>query len=318
MKALVTGAAGFAGGHLIEALAERFGGPVDGTYRPGLEQFPPSVAKVVRPHTLDLLDLAQCRAVLEAVQPTHLFHLAGPAHVGDSFKHADEVVRSIAIGTWQLFEAAAELPTPPRVVYVSSAEVYGDSALTADPLTETTPAIPNSPYAAAKLAAESYAAYFTRHGHLPVVIARPFNHIGPRQSPAFVASSFAKQIAEAEARGGEGATLKVGNLEAERDYTDVRDSVRGYLALAEHGRPGELYNLASGACLKTETLLGRLLALSPAKIDVVPDPERMRPADVPRRRGDATKANALGWRPTYGLDQTLKDLLQSWRDATRP
>ena len=148
-----------------------------------------------------------------------------------------------------------------------------------------------------------------------MVIARPFNHIGPRQSPAFVAASFAKQIAEAEARGGARAELLVGNLEAERDYTDVRDSVRGYLTLAEKGTPGEIYNLASGTCVKVSALLERLLSLSQAKLTVVQDPQRMRPADVPRRRGDSRKARALGWEPAIKLDQTLADLLQSWREA---
>ena len=317
MKALVTGAAGFAGSHLIAALARRLGGPIDGAYRPGIEILPEATSKLTRPHALDVTDPEGCRAVLARVKPTHLFHLAGPAQVGDSYHQATEVVRTVVLGAVNLLEAAATLPEPPRVLLISSAEVYGDSARTVDPLTEETAPLPNSPYAAAKLASEAYAIYATRQGRVPTVIARPFNHIGPRQSPAFVASAFAKQIAEAELAGAATTEIRVGNLSAERDFTDVRDIVEGYVLLAERGTPGEVYNLTSGECLRTGQLLERLLARSKASLRVTHDPARDRMVDVPHRRGSAQRARALGWKPIHSLDDTLDALLDSWRAAAR-
>jgi GDP-4-dehydro-6-deoxy-D-mannose reductase len=168
----------------------------------------------------------------------------------------------------------------------------------------------------AKLAAETYASYATRHGKVPAIIARPFNHIGPRQSPAFVAAAFAKQIAEAESKPTGTPEIRVGNLSAERDFTDVRDIVQGYVLLAERGIPGEIYNLTGGECLRTGQLLERLLARSKVPIQVVHDPARDRPVDVPHRRGSAEKARALGWQPVHPLDSTLDALLASWRAAT--
>lgn len=311
MKALVTGACGFAGSHLVELLSSVQGGRVDGTYRPPQERIPAVIQELLRPHTLEMGDAAGCAELLQTVRPTHVFHLAGPAHVGDSFTQAGQVASAILGGTANLLEAAAALPTPPRFLLVSSAEVYGATASVVEPLTEQAPPSPDSPYAVGKLAAEAYAGYAWRARGVPAVIARAFNHIGPRQSDRFAAPSFAHQIATAEAGGP--TEIRVGNLAAERDLSDVRDIVRGYLLLAERGAPGEIYNLCSERSLPISRLLELLLAQSRVPLTVVRDPSRQRPVDVPRMRGSAAKARALGWAPQRELPDTLRDLLDSWR-----
>ena len=318
-RPLVTGATGFAGSHLVELLAGRLGTPIDGTHRPGADAFAAPLRERLRPHALDVNDPGACRELLSRLQPTAVYHLAGPAHIGESFGRPSDFARSVFVGTVNVLEAAAALDTPPRVLLVSSCEVYGEAANLVDPLTEETPPLPNNPYGACKLAAEEYARYMVRAGRLPVVISRSFNHIGPRQSPRFATASFAKQLAEAE-RGTGPAQIRVGNLGAARDVVDVRDVVAGYSLLLERGEPGEVYNLASGTAVPISDLLRRLMAMVEARIEVVHDASRDRPSDVATRRGSAAKAEALGWKRAHSLDRTLGDLMSHWRGvvAGRP
>jgi GDP-4-dehydro-6-deoxy-D-mannose reductase len=266
----------------------------------------------LRPHALDVNDAAQCREVLAEVRPTQIFHLAGPAHIAESFARPSEFARSVFGGTVNLLEAAAALETPPRVLLVSSCEVYGEAANLVDPLMEETPPLPNNPYGAAKLAAEAYAQFMVRAGRLPIVISRSFNHIGPRQSARFATASFAKQLVEAE-RGIGPRQIRVGNLSAARDVVDVRDVVAGYVLLLERGQAGEVYNLASGVAVAMSELLQRLIAQVKVPAEVLHDPSRDRPVDVATRRGSAAKAEGLGWTRTYPLERTLGDLLSYWR-----
>jgi GDP-4-dehydro-6-deoxy-D-mannose reductase len=257
-------------------------------------------------------DATQCREVLAAVRPTQIYHLAGPAHIAESFARPTEFARAVFGGTVNLLEAAAGMATPPRVLLVSSCEVYGEAANLVDPLTEETPALPNNPYGAAKLASEAYAHFMVRSDRLPIVISRSFNHIGPRQSARFATASFAKQLVEAELGIGP-RQIRVGNLSAARDVVDVRDVVAGYILLLERGKTGEVYNLASGSAVPMSELLHRLIAQVRVPVDVIHDPSRDRPVDVATRRGSAAKAEELGWVRSIPLEQTLGDLLGYWR-----
>ena len=308
MKALVTGAGGFAGSHLCELLAERQGGPIDGTLFQASEA---GGTPAVRPQLCDVTDRAAVTRLLEAVRPTEIFHLAAPSHVGESFDHPAEAVAAIATGTICLLEAAAHLDPPPRVLLVGSAEVYGWSGISGEPLDEAAPLEPHSPYGVGKLAAEAYARLLSRRG-LPIVTVRPFNHLGPRQSDRFAAAAFARQIAEAEA-GRRPPLVEVGTLSAERDFSDVRDVVRGYVVALERGESGKVYNVASGRAVRISELLERLVGLSKIRIEVREDPARVRPVDLPRLVGDASRLRALGWRPEIPLARTLADTLDWWR-----
>jgi len=240
-----------------------------------------------------------------------VYHLAGFAHVGQSWDRPAEVFRVNAEGTLNVLEAAR--PTQARVLVVSSAEVYGNVTPDDLPLAEDSPVRPVSPYAASKAAAETLAvqAWLGRGTH--AVVARPFNHTGPGQSPEFVVPAFARRIAEASA----GGVLKVGNLAPRRDLTDVRDVVRAYRLLVEHGEPGTAYNVCSGADVAIEELVNLMVDVAglTGKVRLEVDPDLLRPADVPVLRGDPSRIQqATGWAPEIPLDQTLKDVLNAtWR-----
>jgi len=313
VKALVTGAAGFAGSHLIEHLFELQGGPVDGTLRPTVETPPENLAEKLQPHTCDITNVDDLDRVLGEVHPTHIFHLAGPAHVGESFSAGAATIQAIAVGTAYLLDAVAGLDPKPRVLLVSSAEVYRAQS---GPQTEDTPLDPRSPYGVGKLAAESYARVLARARAVPVVIVRPFNHFGPRQSERFVCASFARQIAAAELGLGP-RQIRTGRLDVERDFTDVLDAVRSYPILLERGEPGVAYNMASGRATTIQSLLDKLIRLSRVPVEVQVDPTLGRPQDPPRVVGDASRLRALGWKPTLGLDETLARTLHYWRARLR-
>jgi GDP-4-dehydro-6-deoxy-D-mannose reductase len=234
--------------------------------------------------------------------------LAGFAHVGESWQRPVEAFTVNALGTLHVLEGARLVGTDPRVLIVSSAEVYG--AVTPDelPLTEVSPLRPVSPYAASKAAAELLATQAHMGRQQAVVVVRPFNHVGPGQSPTFVVPAFARRIASA-VRDGSG-TLAVGNLSARRDLTDVRDVVRAYRLLMERGPAGGTFNVCTGVDVAIVDLVQRMLELAGADLQLVVDPELVRPADVPVLRGDATQLRAAtGWEPEIPLEQSLKDVL---------
>jgi GDP-4-dehydro-6-deoxy-D-mannose reductase len=309
MKALVTGAAGFAGSHLIEHLFELQGGPVDGTLRPTIETPPFALEGKLRPHTCDITNPDDLDRVLGEVHPTHIFHLAGPAHVGESFAAGAATIQAIAVGTAYLLDAVAGLDPKPRVLVVSSAEVYRSQP---EPQNEDTPLDPRSPYGVGKLAAEAYARVLARARAVPVVIVRPFNHFGPRQSERFVCAAFAKQIAAAELGLGP-RLIRTGALDTERDFTDVLDAVRSYPIALDKGEPGAAYNMASGRAWPIRELLEKMVALSKVPLEVKIDPTLGRPHDARRVVGDASRLRALGWEPRIPLDQTLLRTLEYWR-----
>ncbi len=304
MTVLVTGATGFAGSHLVRRLETLGEKRIVGTTldRPETELL--RRCDVTRPDDV--------RRLLAGVKPDRIFHLAAQAHVGESFRDPAGAIQGHVAGAVNLLQAAAALDPAPRVLLVSSAEVYGASG---EPLSEASPLDPDSPYAVGKLAGEAYARHLARRG-LHVVIARPFNHVGPGQSEAFACSAFAKQIAEAEA-GLRAPVVEVGNLSPERDFTDVRDTVRAYPLLLDKGGPGEAFNVASGKAVPVGALLEGLVALARVKIEIRRDPARERTGEAPRRVGDAAKLRALGWTAEIPLERTLRETLESWREKIR-
>jgi GDP-4-dehydro-6-deoxy-D-mannose reductase len=218
-----------------------------------------------------------------------------------------------AVGTLHVLEAARACPTPPRVLLTSSAEVYGAVVEDQLPVTETTPLAPVTPYAASKVAAEYLGVQAHLAHGLPVVRVRPFNHVGPGQSSSFVVAGLAARIVEAARAGAH--TIAVGNLEARRDLTDVRDIVRAYRLLVQSGTAGEVYNVCSGRDVAIAEIAARLLELAGAELQLVPDRDLMRPVDVPVVRGDPAKLHAAtGWQPEFDLDTTLRDVLEQWRE----
>ena len=296
MKALVTGGRGFVGQWLAAHL-EASGDTVTATGE-----------------KVDVTDLAKVKQCMAGVAPDAVYHLAGQASVGRSWDAPGETFAVNALGTVNVIDAARSLASPPRVLIVSSAEVYGDVAGDDLPLTEHTTLRPVSPYAASKVAAEVAAQQAARGYGLHAVIARPFNHIGPGQSPTFVVSAIAKRIVEAERAGAR--TVEMGNPTPRRDLTDVRDVVRAYrLLLDGGGAPGEIYNVCSGHDVVIGDLARKLVELSGADVELVVDAVEHRRVDVPVLRGDAAKLRAAtGWQPTIALEQTLRDVLAYWRD----
>ena len=296
MKALITGAAGFVGHHLT-ALLEASGDTVVG---------------VDRGNGPDLLDSDGWRDLLTAERPDAVYHLGGFSDVGGSWATPVETFRVNADGTLNVLQACIAAGVQ-RVLAVSSADVYGKVSLSELPLAEDSPLRPVSPYAASKIAADYLGLQAWIGYGLEVMRVRAFNHLGPGQSNRFVAPALAERIALNELEGGE--VVPVGNLTPRRDFTDVRDVVRAYRMLVEHGEPGEAYNVCSGVDIAISELADRLVAMAHREMRLEGDQSLQRPVDVPVLRGDYTKLNkATGWEPEISIDQTLADLLDEWRD----
>ena len=293
MRALITGGKGFVGQWLSAHLKDR-GDDV----------------AIIDLET-DVADGAAVRRVMSDVRPDAVYHLAAMTHVGDSWDQPSQVLRVNVLGTAEILAAARAIPELPRVLVVSSAEVYGVVGTDQLPLDEHTATLPASPYAASKLAAEAVALQAWRGYGQPVMVVRPFNHIGPGQSPNFFVPALAKRIVEAR-RAGAGS-LPVGTLTTRRDFTDVRDVVVAYRRLIEAGEPGGVYNVCSGRDVAMAEVAHDLLRLAGADLELVTDPALVRPVDVPRLRGDATLLReTTGWVPVIPLATTLADVLASW------
>jgi len=294
MRALITGGKGFVGQWLAAHLKDR-GDDV----------------AVIDIET-DVADGAAVRRVMADVAPEAVYHLAAMTHVGESWENPSQVLRVNVLGTAEILAASRSVEgTGPRVLVVSSAEVYGVVTPTQLPLDEDTPTAPASPYAASKLAAEAVALQAWRGYGQPVVVVRPFNHIGPGQSPNFFVPALAKRIVEAGRSGAR--SLRVGTLTTRRDFTDVRDVVVAYRLLIERGNPGAVYNVCSGRDVAMSEVAAQLLELAGADLTLETDPELVRPVDVPVLRGSAGRLQATtGWQSVIPLATTLADVLASW------
>jgi GDP-4-dehydro-6-deoxy-D-mannose reductase len=311
---LVTGGAGFAAGHLLDRLSAP--GPAGAPaprlvawHRPGGHP-PPSGTAGVTWRGVDLLDDAAVAAAIAADPPDQVYHLAGATHQGKSFAQPTDVLRVNAMGTDHLLRGLAAHAPRARVLVTSTGFVYQPNDTEA--LAEDAPLRPASPYALSKLAQEMIARHAGATTSVDVILCRPFNHLGPRQSADYFAPNFARQIA-AIARGQAAPVMKVGNLTARRDLSDVRDVVRAYVALMERGVPGEVYNVCSGRAVAVRDVLDGLIALSGVRVDVQVAPELLRPVDQPLLLGSREKIGAAaGWAPAIPLETTLRDLLDEW------
>ena len=294
MRAFVTGGTGFVGGWLQSHLAQAG----DEVVAVGEET--------------DIANGEAVRDAIVAAKPDAIYHLAARAHVGDSWGDPVATVEVNTIGTLHVLEAARTLPTLPKVLLVSSAEVYGVVGPDDLPVVEDRLLRPVTPYAASKAAAEDFGVQaWLGHG-VPVIRARAFNHAGPGQAPTFLISALCRRVVEAERAGA--TEIAVGNLDPERDFTDARDVVRAYRLLVEHGVPGEAYNVCSGRSVAVRDVVERIVAISGTGLRLREDPDLLRPVEVPVLRGSNERLrNATGWSPSISLDETLRDSLEWWR-----
>ena len=310
MKVLITGICGFVGGYLYRYLAKA-GHTVCGTRLEG-ERIP-EFLKDTEIHVLDLTHKEAVGDVLRASRPDAVCHLAAQSSVALSWKDPALTWQVNVIGTIHLLEGVRALGLHPRILLIGSSEEYGKVESYEFPPSEFHPLRPANPYAASKAGQEMLGKLYTEAYGMEIVMVRAFNHTGPGQTPAFVIPDFAKRIAMME-KGRMPKELLVGNLDAVRDFSDVRDIVRGYAMLLEQGKAGEAYNIGSGQGYAIKDLLDRLLAMTEEAITVSPDPERMRPSDVPVLVGDIGKIREqIGWEPEIPMDKTLRDVLAYWR-----
>jgi len=311
LRAFITGVGGFAGSHLSDYLLEQTDWQVTGCVLPGWDCS--HLDGRVTCLELDLRDRMAVRARLDQVAPDVIFHLAAQAFVPVSWQDPWDTLENNIRAETNILDGLVKLGAKPRVMVVGSNEEYGLVQPQDLPLREDSPLRTNSPYAVSKVAQDLLGLSYFLSYTLPVVRVRPFNHIGPRQSEGFVAPAFAKQIALIEA-GRQEPVIRVGNLSAQRDFSDVRDVVRAYYLVVTKGQPGEVYNIGSGQPRTVQSLLETMLSLSAAQIRVEFDPERMRPSDTPVVYCDAKKLrDATGWTPSISFGQTLRDVLDDWR-----
>jgi GDP-4-dehydro-6-deoxy-D-mannose reductase len=314
---LITGAAGFVGSHLADLLLQdsttRIAGLIHPTHEvQHLEEHPR-----VTIYREDILKETSLRKLIKSIAPARVYHLAGMAHVQESFRKRKETIQTNFIGSFNLLEACRSLPDFPRVLLIGSADCYGVVPQEMQPITEERAFSPSSPYAVSKIAQETLGIQYARSEKLPVYLSRSFNHTGPRQKETFVCSAFAKQIARAE-MGMSDCEIRVGNLDARRDFSDVRDVVRAYQTIVEHGIPGEPYNVCSGKAVSIAEVLRTLLGLSQKEFQVTVDPSRVRPTDLPLLLGDYGKLQKqTGWAPHFSTADTMRDLLDYWRSKLK-
>jgi GDP-4-dehydro-6-deoxy-D-mannose reductase len=312
VRALITGVSGFAGSHLADFLFEQGVEEIWGVANSGLGAAAHLKGKITY-RSLDLTNPDAVYALLEACRPTRIYHLAAQAFVPASWEDPWPTLETNIRSQLNLLQALVDLKQDARILCVSSNEIYGKARPEELPIDEGTPLCPDSPYGVSKVAQDMLGGQYHLSYDVYAIRARPFNHIGPRQNERFVAPAFAKQIVEIE-KGIAPPVLSVGNLDAQRDFTDVRDIVRAYYLLLEQGAPGEAYNIGRGEPHSVRELLEGLLSFSGLDIQVQTDPARLRPSDVPASYADISKIRAAtGWEPRISFRDTLRDILDDWR-----
>ena len=352
MRVLITGITGFAGSHLAEYLLSMDGEKSDrsevyGTvrHRSPLDNISGIIDRISLIKGTDIRDAHSVEAAIKQSEPDYIFHLAGQSLVPASWVSPVDTLETNVIGTVNLLEAVRRSERHPVIQIAGSSEEYGcpprvpmrdeyirDRPVSSEeledfeinsspdtrlvfklPITEDFPLLPLSPYGVSKIAEDLLGFQYHKSHGMKIVRTRAFNHSGPRRSESFVASNFAKQIAEIE-KGKRNPVVKVGNLEVTRDFTDVRDMVRGYWLAASRGKYGEVYNICSGKARSIQSILDTLRMQSTAQFEIVKDKERMRPSDIPALQGSCSKfMRQTGWKPQISFSQTMGDLLDYWR-----
>jgi len=313
-KVLITGITGFAGSHLAEYALSK-GVEVYGSMRwrsktENIEHIKGQINLI----ECDMRDLSSVNALIEISKPDYIFHLAAQSFVHTSWHAPAETLSTNVLCQVNLFEAVRHKRIDPIIQIAGSSEEYGLVYENEIPVKETNPLRPLSPYAVSKVAQDLLGYQYHKSFGLKIVRTRGFNHTGPRRGEVFVSSNFAKQIVEIE-KGRNQGVIKVGNLEAKRDFTDVRDMVKGYWLSLEKGKPGEVYNICSGKAWTIREVLDILLSKSKVNAKVEQDPDRLRPSDVPILCGDSSKfSQETGWQPEIPFEKTLEDLLNYWRE----
>lgn len=313
-RALITGITGFAGSHLAELLLKR-GFEVYGISRPRSKTDNiDEIRNEIRLEDADLLDSHSLSSIVVKIKPDYVFHLAAQSFVQSSWASPANTMEINIVGSVHLFEAIRRAGIDPVIQIACSSEEYGLVYANEIPVREENPLRPQSPYAVSKVAMDYLGYQYSQSYKMKIIRTRGFNHTGPRRGEVFVTSNFAKQIAEIE-KGKRKPVIEVGNLEAKRDWTDVRDIVHGYLLAVEKGESGEVYNICSGKAWKISDMLDLLLKMSKIKVEIRPVAERMRPSDVPVLIGDCSKFyKKTGWKPKIPFEKTMKDLLNYWRE----
>jgi GDP-4-dehydro-6-deoxy-D-mannose reductase len=303
MKALVTGAGGFVGPYLVKYLVSK-GFEVFGFDRKG------SKIEGCQVEPCDITDYNAVSKLIQKIKPDHVFHLAGQSSVALSFKEPEMTRKVNAYGTRNLLEAIVAAKIKPKILIVSSAQVYGIPKKV--PITEQHPIAPVSPYGESKVEQEELSLQYAKENGLSMVICRSFNHTGPGQPSEFICSQIAKQVADLEK--GKITVIKVGNVNAKRDFTDVRDIVQAYLLALEQAEPGEIYNICSGKAYSIQEVIDTLLELANVEAEIEKDTSQLRPSDIPILLGDNSKfISATNWQLTISLKRMLSDMLDYWR-----
>ena len=312
MRVLITGVSGFAGSHLADFLLEQNNVEVWGAYRSGMGHVT-DLQEHLTLRQIDLIDAEAVQALLAECQPERIYHLAGQAFVGVSWRDPWPTLENNIRPQLNLLHSMSNLKLDARILCVTSMKVYGETTAEDLPIDESTILRPDSPYGVSKVTQDMLVSQYFRNFGLHAILARPFNHIGSRQNDQFVASSFARQIASIE-YGLQPPVMEVGNLQAARDFTHVRDMIRAYYLLLEHGKPGEAYNIGQGEAHTIQKLLDTLLGFSQINIEVRIDPARLRPSNVPVSYADISKVRAAtNWTPQISFEDSLYDVLTYWR-----
>jgi GDP-4-dehydro-6-deoxy-D-mannose reductase len=318
MKVLITGITGFVGSHLTEYLLKLGNIEIYGIVRwrsqvDNIEH----IKDKIKLYECDIRDMVSVEKTIFTIKPDKIFHLAAQSFVPTSWNAPAETLTTNVIGELNIFESVRNSKLNPVIHIACSSEEYGMVYENEIPIKETNPLRPLSPYAVSKVAQDLLGYQYYMSYKLNIIRTRGFNHTGPRRGEVFVTSNFAKQIAEIEKNKRE-PVIYVGNLDAKRDFTDVRDMVRAYWLSTEKCQPGEVYNICSGKAYPIREVLDILLSYSKVKITVKQDPSRIRPSDVPVLVGDNTKFSSVtGWKPEIPFEKTLKDLLNYWREKIK-